>query len=103
MTIAESRRKRKRLEVIPVFSNRVKRLREYNHLSKKELAKKLGVTPSLISQYEEGHNLPQAMVLLDLAGLLGVDLGYLLGEDIYTEGTYIDKDQLAPPQPLFLT
>ncbi|RJX29304.1 MAG: cupin domain-containing protein [Desulfarculus sp.] len=52
-------------------------LRLKKRLSQSELAKRVGVTPSTISQVEGGQIYPSLPALLKMAEVLGVDIAYL--------------------------
>lgn len=58
---------------------KIKQLRLQRHLSQTDLAKKLGVSKSVISAYENGIHLPPYDVLLQIARIFGVSTDYLLG------------------------
>lgn len=47
--------------------------------SQKQVAKKLGVSPSVISSYENGDRTPSTEVLLSLSYLYNCSADYLLG------------------------
>ncbi|GAA5056338.1 transcriptional regulator with XRE-family HTH domain/quercetin dioxygenase-like cupin family protein [Thermocatellispora tengchongensis] len=58
---------------------RLRRVRTERSLSVRELARRAGCSPSLISQIERGHSAPSAQVLYALANELRVSLDYLFG------------------------
>ena len=61
------------------FGKRLKRLRNEAGMTQKELAAELGISRRTIDYYErEGQGLP-AQLLPDLARILGVEVGELLG------------------------
>ena len=66
------------------FKNRLKLLRESMDLNKRELADKLGFSPSIISMYEAGERKPSIENLEILADPFNVDINYLLGKTDYT-------------------
>lgn len=66
------------------FKNRLKLLRESMDLNKRELADKLGFSPSIISMYEAGERKPSIENLEILADFFNVDINYLLGKTDYT-------------------
>ena len=55
------------------FSDTLKKLRSKKGLSQHELADKLFVTRSTVSRWESGNRLPDAVMILRLAIVLGVD------------------------------
>lgn len=66
------------------FKYRLKTLRESKDLNKRELADKVGFSPSLISMYESGERNPSIENLEMLADFFNVDINYLLGKTDYT-------------------
>lgn len=61
------------------FGNTLKTLRLQNKFTQAELAKKLGLTKSVISAYENGLRLPSYDVLIHIARIFNVSTDYLLG------------------------
>ncbi|MBR2176159.1 MAG: helix-turn-helix transcriptional regulator [Clostridia bacterium] len=61
------------------FGNRLKHLRTQAHFTQAELAKKLGLTKSVISAYETRMRMPSYEILLKTAELFHVSTDYLLG------------------------
>lgn len=61
------------------LGNRIKNLRENNNYTQMELANKLGVTNTTLSNYETGYNEPDGETLVKLAKILNVSTDYLLG------------------------
>ena len=61
------------------LAERIKDLREENHLSQKDLAIKIGVAQNTISQYEQGTAKPSIEILANLAVALNTSTDYLLG------------------------
>ncbi len=61
--------------------NRIKELRKARGLSQAELAEKINVHQTLISQLERGTVVPSGATLIDLANCLHVSTDYLLGRD----------------------
>ncbi len=66
------------------FGKRLKQLRKGIPLSQEQLAKRLGVTKSLISSYENDVRFPSCEVLLQLSRIFHVSVDYLLGQEAYT-------------------
>ena len=59
---------------------RLKDMREKFSFSQRDVAKRLGVSPSLISGYEAGERTPSVEVLLQLSYLYQCSVDYLLGK-----------------------
>jgi len=62
-----------------VFSPRLKKAREYNGLTQREVAKTLRISNSTYAKYETGANEPSLQMLAMLAKLFGVSTDWLLG------------------------
>ena len=60
------------------FAERLISLREDKGWKKKELAEKLHVSDSMISQYESGRCMPSYDVIISIARLFHVSVDYLL-------------------------
>lgn len=62
---------------------RIKRLREVAQLSQSDLARRLGVTPQTVQQWElpegQGGTAPRRKRLPELADIFGIDIGELMG------------------------
>ncbi|GAA6385779.1 hypothetical protein I310019A7_17700 [Lawsonibacter asaccharolyticus] len=63
------------------FSQRLKKLRTDKHLTQAQVAKRVGVTASMVSSYETDIRLPSYDVMIRLADLFGVSVDYLLGRE----------------------
>ena len=61
--------------------DRIKELRRDNGLTQKELANAMGVTASMIGQYETGIRTPKYETLERIAKALSVSVPMLMGED----------------------
>ena len=77
------------------FGNTLKILRLQNKLTQAELAKKLGLTKSVISAYENGLRLPSYDVLIHIAKIFNVSTDYLLGLEHKRE---VDLSGLTPSE-----
>jgi len=64
-----------------VFSTRIRDLREKAGLSMEQLAKRLGITKSRISMWENCGTVPRMNILVTLARFFNVSTDYLLGND----------------------
>lgn len=70
---------------------RLKNEREKNNWSQKEVAKKIGITNAVLSNYERDYRDPDTETLTKLADLYGVSTDYLLGRT--DDPRPIDKDE----------
>ncbi len=61
--------------------------REKRQWSQKKLGEKLGVSGKQISNYEHGDPIPPIDIMLNLCDIFDCELGFLLGEESYSEGT----------------
>ena len=73
-------------EKLRIFSERFKSALRRSNFQDNEIAEKLGVAPSAISNWRQGLNMAKGKNLRRLAELLNCRPGWLLGEegDIYT-------------------
>ena len=71
------------------IGKRIKLQREKHNWTQKTLGQKLHITSKQISIYESG-TLPPIDNLLALCDLFDCELGYLLGEDMYSKGTLFE-------------
>lgn len=60
------------------FSQRLKQLRKDKHLTQAQVARRIGVTASMVSSYETDIRLPSYEVLVRIADTFGVTIDYLL-------------------------
>ena len=77
------------------FGNTLKILRLQNKFTQAELAKKLGLTKSVISAYENGLRLLSYDVLIHIAKIFNVSTDYLLGLEHKRE---VDLSGLTPSE-----
>lgn len=63
------------------FANRIKQLRIENNLTQKDIAEKLGMTPTGISYWESGNAVPNYETLKKLADLFNVSIDFLIGNE----------------------
>ncbi len=91
--------------------SRIRYLRKEHELSQQELAQKLGVNQTAVSQWERGVTTPSSVVMVNLCKLWGVTPDFLLGlsdertsstiQQVDTEELQLLKellDQLTPDQ-----
>lgn len=64
-----------------VIAEKILHLRKKNLLRQSDLADKLGVAPVSVSQWENGHNVPNAKASLLLAELFGVTIQSLMDDE----------------------
>ena len=62
-----------------VLGKRIKQLRESERLNQLELAKKLNISNTTLSQYETGQRIPSDDIKIKIARMFKVSLDYLLG------------------------
>lgn len=74
------------------FSQRLKQLRKDKHLTQIQVAKRIGVTASMVSSYETDIRLPSYEVMLRIADVFGVSVDYLLGRQ---EKRFLDISELS--------
>lgn len=70
-----------------IVGNNIRKERVRLGLSQKQLGEEIYVSGKQISNYENGKTAPPFDKLLDLCDIFGCELGYLLGESAYVEGT----------------
>lgn len=76
------------------LGDRIRELRKRQHWTQKELADHLGLTPKMISFYENNERTPPADILISLSHLFHTSTDYLLGlreEDHDGQVTDFDK------------
>ena len=74
------------------FSQRLKQLRKDKHLTQAQVAQRIGVTASMVSSYETDIRLPSYEVLVRIADVFGVTVGYLLCRQ---EKRFLDISELG--------
>lgn len=62
-----------------IISERLKFEIEHCGVSPKEIAERLGVYQSLISEYKSGKKIPSTIALASLCEIIGADANYILG------------------------
>lgn len=62
------------------FSERLKKIRESNDYSRKDLAAAVNVTTAAISNYENANREPDIKTLIQISEYLNVSVDYLLGQ-----------------------
>jgi len=77
---------------------KLKELRIANNFSQKDVATKLGISPSIVSGYETGERTPSTEVLLALSYLYKCSTDYLLGKNTEEPIVLLDTDGLSKEQ-----
>lgn len=94
-----------------VDGNRIKQLRKDAGLTQEALGKKLGVIKQTVSSWENNISEPNSEVLLSMASIFNVSIGYLYGDsssDInyktyHTDGSkyYLNEETAKTAQEIF--
>lgn len=87
--------------MIQGLGERLTEQRLLRKLSQKEVAKTIGVSVSVISNYEHGERTPSVETLMSLAGLYRCSVDYLLGID-KSNCMGIDTSMLSEKQVVLL-
>lgn len=70
------------MKEFPLFSGRLKKARVKKGITKAELARIIGATPTTLSAYETGHSkTPSLDIITNISNVLQVSVDYLLGID----------------------
>lgn len=90
------------------LSDKLKLLRIQHNLSQSEVAKRLDMSPSIISAYESGERTPSLEILIALANLYHASTDYLLGvnyprDTVVLDTSNLNKQQLTALQNLIDT
>ena len=88
--------------MIKDLPKKLKELRNLNRLSQKDVATKLGISPSIVSGYETGERTPSTENLLALSYLYKCSTDYLLGKNSELPSARIDTDGLSNEQIIAL-
>ncbi|MCL2563362.1 MAG: helix-turn-helix domain-containing protein [Oscillospiraceae bacterium] len=67
-------------------------MRNTKHLTQEQVARKVGVTASMVSSYETDIRLPSYEVLIKIANLFGVTVDYLLCRE---DKRFLDISELS--------
>ena len=78
-----------------IFGPRVKELREHRGFSVSRLAQAVGVTPSSVWQWENNGRHPRESTAEAVAHALGVEVGYLEGQDSLAPSIAPDHEERA--------
>ena len=77
---------------------KLKELRQLNNYSQKDVAAKLGISPSVVSGYETGERTPSTEILLALSYLYKCSTDYLLGKTTDSPNVVLNTDGLTAEQ-----
>lgn len=77
---------------------RLRDMREKLSYSQREVAKRLNVSPSLISGYETGERTPSVEILLQLSYLYKCSVDYLLGKGTENQVVTLPVDNITANQ-----
>ena len=77
---------------------KLRSLRTKYGYSQKQVADKIGVSPSVVSGYETGERTPSTEVLLSLSYLYNTSSDYLLGRQVNSPESMISVDGLTDDQ-----
>ena len=84
--------------MIKGLPEKLKEQREKYHLSQKDVADQLHISPSIVSGYETGERTPSTEKLLALSYLYHCSTDYLLGKKAEIPNTIIEVNDLDPHQ-----
>lgn len=80
------------------LGERLYKQRQLLRLSQKEVAAAVHVSPSIISNYENGERTPSLEILIALANLYRCSTDYLLGYELHDKNKSLDASMLNDEQ-----
>lgn len=89
--------------MIKDLPQKLKALRVQYGYSQKQVAEKIGVSPSIVSGYETGERTPSTEILLSLSYLYNVSTDYLLGKQTVAPSAMLDISKLTDKQKAALS
>ena len=93
--------------MIKILTERLKEQRNLKHLSQKDVARAVGMSASILSNYENGERLPSLENLIILARFYKCSTDYLLGIDKscnnYIDVSMLNEKQVSLLQEFLLT
>lgn len=89
--------------MIKDLPQKLKALRVQYGYSQKQVAEKIGVSPSIVSGYETGERTPSTEILLSLSYLYNVSTDYLLGKQAAAPSAMLDISKLTDKQKAALS
>lgn len=78
--------------------DKLKQLRTQYGFTQRQLARMIGVSPSIISGYETGERTPSVEILLSLSTIYNCSTDYLLGKQSTAPSTVLDAGGLNADQ-----
>lgn len=84
--------------MIEGLPEKLRELRSKYGLTQKQVADRIGVSPSIVSGYETGERTPSTEVLLSLSRMYHTSTDYLLGRKASAQKTLLDLDGLTDKQ-----
>lgn len=84
--------------MIKGLPEKLRSLRTKYGYSQKQVADKIGVSPSIVSGYETGERTPSTEVLLSFSYLYNTSSDYLLGRQVNSPESMISVDGLTDEQ-----
>ena len=70
---------------------RLKSLRKFHRISRKELGDKIGVSESTIAAFEQGLREPNPITALKMSGVFNVNIAYLYGTENTVDNVVIGE------------
>lgn len=62
------------------IGEKITQLRKQHDLSQADFAKKIGVSRTIVGNYERNTNMPSVEILLKMANIFNVSIDYIIGE-----------------------
>ncbi len=84
--------------MIKGLPEKLKALRTQHGFSQKQVADKLGVSPSIVSGYETGERTPSTEILLAISYLFNTSTDFLLGRQAADPRTLLDISKMTDAQ-----
>lgn len=84
--------------MIKDLPQKLKTLRTKYGYSQKQVADKVGVSPSIISGYETGERTPSTEILLSLSNLFNCSVDFLLGKQTISSSATLSTEGLTDKQ-----
>lgn len=76
------------------FGERIKEIRKRNNMTQTELAELMKVTKGTVSTWETNRRTPSVDTYFELGSYLGVDIGYLLGDNNNNQSTEPTEEEI---------
>lgn len=85
------------------IGKRIKALRVENSMTQKQLAEKLGLTPKMISFYEQGERIPPLDIVEKLVNIFSQSSDYIIGITSAQKNSTTDSEVASMPSITTLT